>query len=200
MARAGSKRLPGKNTKVIASKPLCEYTFELMEKNRLLNERYSFSDDPTFNELAKNFHISTKYCRPNTVSNALCSSEDTLHNFVTQYLESNATTNRRETHIVLLQPTSPLREIYHLNLALDIYSRLKPDSLVSGYILDGKFKRNGAIYIVNLESFINTGTITPGQPFEFLMTKDESIDIDTLADFKLAEKILLERTHDKNNR
>ena len=34
MARAGSKRLPGKNTKVIASKPLCEYTFELMEKNR----------------------------------------------------------------------------------------------------------------------------------------------------------------------
>ena len=103
-----------KNTKVIASKPLCEYTFELMEKNRLLNERYSFSDDPTFNELAKNFHISTKYCRPNTVSNALCSSEDTLRNFVTQYLESNATTNRRETHIVLLQPTSPLREIYHL--------------------------------------------------------------------------------------
>ena len=180
MARAGSKRLPGKNTKVIASKPLCEYTFELMEKIDCLRG-YSFWDDPTFNELAKNFHISTKYCRPNTVSNALCSSEDTLRNFVTQYLESNATTNRRETHIVLLQPTSPLREIYHLNLALDIYSRLKPDSLVSGYVLDGKFKRNGAIYIVNLESFINTGTITPGQPFEFLMTKDESIDIDTLA-------------------
>ena len=199
MARAGSQRLPGKNTKVIANKPLCEYTFELMERNRLLNERYCFSDDPIFNKLAEEHHISTEYSRPETVSDAICSSEDTLRNFVAQYLESNATTNLGKTHIVLLQPTSPLRNIYHLNLALDVYSRLTPDSLVSGYILDGKFKRNGAIYIVNLESFIKTGTIAPGQPFEFLMTKDESVDIDTVADFKLAEKILLERKYDKNN-
>lgn len=191
MARAGSKRLPGKNTKPLGNKPLCVYTFDLMRKSNRLAECYSFSDDAVFNSLANTHSISTKFHRSDTVSGDSCSSDETLASFVSQYLNSNKTVNLFDTHIVLLQPTSPLRDIEHLDQALNLYERVKPDCLVSGYLRDNEFHRNGAIYIISLERFIKSQKITPGQPLGFIMPEEQSVDIDTHDDFKLAEKIIL---------
>jgi len=191
MARAGSKRLPGKNTKPLCQKPLCVYTFDLMRESDQLKECYSFSDDPVFTSIADIHHISTKYHRPDAVSGDSCSSDDTLANFVSQYLKSNKSVKLSDTHIVLLQPTSPLRNIGHLNKALNMYEKVRPDCLVSGYIRDNKFHRNGAIYIISLARFKKSKEITPGQPLEFIMLEEESVDIDTHDDFTLAETILL---------
>lgn len=200
MARAGSKRLPGKNTKPLGNRPLCVYTFELMRKSDRLAECYSFSDDAVFNSIANTYSISTEFHRSDAVSGDSCSSDETLASFVSQYLNSNKTINLVDTHIVLLQPTSPLRDIGLLNKALNLYEKVKPDCLVSGYLRHNKFHRNGAIYIISLERFIKSQKITPGQPLEFIMSEEQSVDIDTHDDFKLAEKILLGIEHGTSHR
>ena len=124
--------------------------------------------------------------------------------------------------IILLQPTSPLRNAIHVKEALRLWSK-EIDMVVSVkvtdsnpyYILfeedengllkkskDGEFTRrqdcpevyelNGAIYIINALTFLDK-TKVENKNRKYLMNKIDSIDVDDEVDFYTAEIVLTKR-------
>ena len=55
------------------------------------------------------------------------------------------------------------------------------------------YRINGAIYIVNVKSFLENSNIYNKNSFAYIMTNNSSIDIDTEFDFRIAEFLMSER-------
>jgi len=167
-ARGGSKRLPGKNVRLMHDKPLICWTIEAALLSEL-DAVYVSTDDKLVTSICSGYMGLHVIDRPPHLADDLATSFD-----VVEHALNIVDCDR----IMLLQPTSPLRKTRHINEAMENYH-----SCWSGYD-DGMYAvRNGAIYLMDAES-----------PFRFesvyLMDKDDSVDIDTIDDFFLAEKIL----------
>src|ERR1700731_4752346 len=103
-ARSGSKRLPGKNIKLLAGKPLIAYTIEAALNAGLGQHTYVCSDDTNIIEIserygAKIFEIPAEMAGDDISSTTPCLS---LYN----HLISKGV---HIDYIFNLQPTSPLR-------------------------------------------------------------------------------------------
>ena len=49
------------------------------------------------------------------------------------------------------------------------------------------YRINGAIYLSNVDFFLNNGSIYEGKVIGYEMPQERSVDIDTAFDFKIAE-------------
>ena len=64
---------------------------------------------------------------------------------------------------------------------------------------DPEYVINGAIYVTDVEQFLQTEETITGTTKMYEMTERESVDIDTPFDLWLAEQIITEwETHDRN--
>jgi CMP-N-acetylneuraminic acid synthetase len=125
-ARSGSKTIKKKNLCLINKKPLVQYTFEELKKSKL-KEKYLLSDDLKIKNLAKKFNINTTYYRPKKVSKNTSSLIALLNDF------HKWTENKKifYDYMVVLQPTSPLRDHKDINNAVKIIKKKKYKSLFS---------------------------------------------------------------------
>jgi CMP-N,N'-diacetyllegionaminic acid synthase len=215
-ARGGSKGLPGKNVRLLAGKPLIQHTIEAALQCPLVDTVTVSTDDAAIRQ-ASEAAGATVLERPAKLATDTASTMDVVRHFLDEYQKKHG--DWPET-LVLLQPTSPLRTMVHLAEALKQYAGLtQPASLVSvspakpiswqgsleesglfafhqsldlsrnrqaeaqNYIL------NGAIYVSSPQRFYN-GELTASTLSAYVMTREASIDIDTLFDFELAEFIL----------
>lgn len=126
-ARGGSKGLPGKNIIDLAGKPLIAYTIEAYKKSSLDGECFVSTDS---NEIAA---ISEKYGarvikRPDEISGDAASSADAVQHAI-ETLKSSSVFSY--TDILLLQPTSPLRDGDDIDSAIGLYEQGKAGSVVS---------------------------------------------------------------------
>jgi CMP-N-acetylneuraminic acid synthetase len=99
LARAGSKRIPQKNVRLYKGKPLVTWTLEIAWK--LGYPVYVFTDFPRVVELANFFHANV---RPKQFEN-----KEGIHETGKEIVEYNKEV--KADHIILLQPTSPKRDI-----------------------------------------------------------------------------------------
>ena len=219
-ARGGSVGLKNKNMYPLNGKPLLYYTLDAAKKTKLIDRVIVSSDSKKILNFSKK-NLVEVIKRPKKISG----SRSTTHEAVIHclnFLKKNE--NYIPDIIIVLQPTSPLRNSKHINKAIEIFLKdKKATSLVScvkvphnfhpmslmkegkgGYLvnfLKGKkfifrrqdkdllFARNGAaIYIVKYEH-VNK-FLFGGKIINFTMNEDDSIDIDSLADIKIAKKIL----------
>ena len=125
-ARSGSQSIKKKNTFLINNKPLIQYTFEELKKS-LIKEKYLLSDDKNIKKLAKKFNLSVDYLRPKNLSKSTTSLVDTLFHFH-KWTESKKI---YYDYLVVLNPTSPLRNYKDINSAIQIVQRKKYKSLSS---------------------------------------------------------------------
>jgi len=125
-ARSNSKSIYKKNTFPINNKPLIEYTFEELKKS-IIKKKYLLSDGSYISKLAKKFDISTDYSRPKNVSKSTTSLAETLLHFY-KWTKSKKIFY---DYLVVLQPTSPLRNYKDINSAIKIVKRKKYKSLFS---------------------------------------------------------------------
>ena len=125
-ARSGSQSIKKKNTFIVNKKPLIQYTFEALTKS-LIKKKYLLSDDKKIKKLAKKFNLSSDYLRPKILSRNTTSLVDTLFHF------HQWTKNKKIVYdyLVVLQPTSPLRNYKDINSAVEIVKRKKYKSLFS---------------------------------------------------------------------
>jgi N-acylneuraminate cytidylyltransferase len=65
--------------------------------------------------------------------------------------------------------------------------------------LPSVYDPNGAIYIIKREIFQKTEKLFSGKAVPFLMSSEKSLDVDSLGDLKIAEKIL-KKTHKTRNK
>lgn len=216
-ARGGSKRLPGKNIKLLKGKPLIHYTIEAARDVFDDSVICVSTDDESIRKVAEQTGIRVPFLRPEALATDTADSRSVLiHAF--NYFKKNK--SYVADTIVLLQPTSPLRNGTHIKECLKLYDE-SLDQVLSvketdsnpyfllfeedenGYlkkVLSGDFRRkqdcptvyeiNGAIYVINVRSLFDSDTLVFSRTKKYVMDKKSSIDIDDEFDFYLAEFIL----------
>jgi CMP-N,N'-diacetyllegionaminic acid synthase len=108
-ARGGSKRLPGKNILPLAGKPLIAWTIEAARDCSLVERCIVSTEDPEIGVLARSWGAEVMD-RPAHLAGDEARSEDV----VLQVLDALARSGDEPEEFALLQPTSPLRTVAHL--------------------------------------------------------------------------------------
>jgi CMP-N,N'-diacetyllegionaminic acid synthase len=121
-ARGGSKRLPHKNLLDLHGKPLIAWTIEAGLNNKYIDKIVVASDNKNILDIAKQYGTSCMSLPEN-----LANDEATIYDAISYVLEKT----KRYDYIVLLQPTSPLRNEKHINEAIELLNNRKADAVVS---------------------------------------------------------------------
>jgi len=223
-ARKGSKGLPGKNTKFLGDKPLIDYSIDFALDNLQIDDKLCIStNDEAVIEIVKSKGISIPFIRPEELSNDNASSHDVIIHAINHYQKLNQTFDA----VLLLQPTSPYRNqddftnlIKEFSVEIDMVVSVKLakenpyftlfEQNNEGFLCKskiGEFERrqdcpevyayNGSMYLINIES-IKKSRITAFKNIKkVIMPEERSVDIDTLADWILAE-FYLKNENSKN--
>jgi CMP-N,N'-diacetyllegionaminic acid synthase len=127
-ARGGSKGIPFKNMRPLAGVPLIGHTIRAALSATRLARVLVSTDSRAIADFATTMGVPTNRLRPDHLSNDSARSSD-----VVQYeLKTQATeTPERYDHVVLLQPTSPLRTAGHIDEAIATYVQAGAPSLIS---------------------------------------------------------------------
>ena len=125
-ARKGSKGIKNKNTIKINNIPLVEYTFKALSKSILKKKCFVLTDSYKIKKIAKKYSVNTDYVRPASTSTDNSSSVSTLNHFSNWYLKKDD-----YDAMILLQPTSPLRNSEDINKSVKIFKDKNVDSLFS---------------------------------------------------------------------
>ena len=135
-ARSGSKGVPKKNIYLINGKPLIAYTIDLIMKMDWLNYTVVSTDSEEIQEISKKFGIRESSLRPRELSGDAVGDIPVLRHELIQYEKSN---NVYIDYVLMFQPTSPIRNLDFINLAIEKFLYLKADSLISIKPVDSKF-------------------------------------------------------------
>lgn len=123
-ARGGSKGIPLKNIAPLAGKPLISYSIESAKKSKLITRIVVTTDNKKIAKTAKEFGADVPFLRPKKISGGSAKTNDAIKHTL-DYLRKN------ESYIpdivVLLQPTSPLRNIETMDKAIRKLKREKSD-------------------------------------------------------------------------
>lgn len=209
-ARKGSERLPQKNIKNFCGRPLIEWTIESALNSKLITQTVVTSDDPAVLSMKNKFGQVRFMERPSELATKTATSADV----VLHVMNSEKTAF---DYILLLQPTSPLRTVEHIDQSIEMCINSKAEQLVSArksqenlnfvlvqeahdtYYLSEKVKEencwvlNGAIYLANWKSFLAEKKFVTRKTQIFEMSFDTSIDIDTFEDWNRAEVFMKSR-------
>lgn len=214
-ARGGSKRLPQKNVKPLAGKPMVAWTIEAAQQATRLTDYIVSSEDAKTIEVAKAFGAPVPFLRPAELAT------DTVRNIdVVEHAMLFMEAENRLTYdiLILLQPTSPIRNPAHIDQAIDLLWESQLDSVVS---VKGPFKKrdpilkalrngvledyvpvadprtvepvymyNASIYAVKRDFFVQHHKLITPRQVPLVMDTIHSTDVDTEADFLVAQTYL----------
>ena len=112
-ARGGSKGIPGKNVKLFAGKPLVSYSIALARQFAKDRDICLSTDDDTIAAVAKSMGMPIPFRRPPELGTDTATTNDVIMHA----LDFHASIGRTYDNIVLLQPTSPLRQTNQIGRA-----------------------------------------------------------------------------------
>lgn len=121
-ARGGSKRLPNKNIIDLCGKPLIAWTIEAGLKSKYIDELIVSSDSDEILSIAESLGAEI-IKRPDELATDAASSFDAAKHVIDS--------TKKYDYVVLLQPTSPLREAYHIDESIEMLLEKNADAVVS---------------------------------------------------------------------
>ena len=210
-ARANSKRLPGKNMRLLGNKPLIQYSIDFAFKNFSKDLIWVNSDDQEIITFAKHKGVNT-IVRPDELASDYSSIVDVLK-FQVNYFQKNGIDCDA---IILLQPTNPFRDDDLLKKAIEKFEASNRNSLATFSVsekkigtiehntfrpknyfsgqrsqdLERSYYENGLLYITRCNSILE-GKVVTDDVFPLVCSnRKASIDIDYLEDFVFAESLL----------
>ncbi len=129
-ARGGSKGIPGKNIKPMLNMPLVAYTIEAAKKSGIFDRLIISTDDEKIAEVAQQFGCEAPFMRPKTEE---LSGDKAAHLQVMRHAVSwlKENENYHPDYTMILQPTSPLRQPFHIKEAVKLILKTGADSVVS---------------------------------------------------------------------
>lgn len=215
-ARGGSKGVPNKNIKLLMGKPLIYYTLDVAIQVFDNSEICVSTDDDKIADEVNRFGLEVPFKRPAEYATDTASSRDVIMHAI-RFYESKG---RFFDKIVLLQPTSPFRNKYHVEACLSLYTRdldmvvsvkqthsnpyfnlfeenekgflekSKPGSFARRQDCPKVWEYNGAIYVINTKSIKRFEITDFGRVKKSEMDSISSMDIDNELDWIMAESIL----------
>ena len=127
-ARGGSKRLPLKNIKELAGKPLITYTIEEALKSKTLDRIIVSTDHDEIARISKEWGAEVPFKRPAHLALDTTHAPPIIRHTV-KYLEE--TEDYVVDIVVILPPTSPLRKSEHIEEAIKKILKTDVDSVMS---------------------------------------------------------------------
>ena len=116
LARGGSKRLPGKNVKLLGNLPLITWSIEFAKGHPGIDNIVVSTDDSDIARVARDAGVAVPWLRPAELASDTATSVDAI----LHALSAEAAAGREYEQLVLLQPTSPFRDPAMLAEALII--------------------------------------------------------------------------------
>lgn len=190
-ARAGSKRLPGKNKRMLCEKPLIAWTIDEVLRVKGVDEIRITTDDIDIIEYCSRRYKCFKRVRIILRPDELATDEAPMIEVV-----RHATSDLGLLDVILLlQPTTPLRNVSDIRGCLSLYDPNRPYRVISAYREDFyTFKLNGACYVLAKRALDVSDKIVGDEPIVlYMMPKERSTDIDYLEEFRECEEILKKR-------
>jgi|MDTF01.1.fsa_nt_gb CMP-N,N'-diacetyllegionaminic acid synthase len=199
----GSKRLPNKNIKIFNGRPLLYWSIVAAKKVKIIDKIYVSTDSLKIKKIAVKYGALVPFLRPKKYAYDNSPSQELIIHLLKNL-------NYKIDYVVLLQPTSPLRNYRDIEASLKNCIKKGLKSLVSVTCLSNfklnllkkpskniklldkkqvsKFKHiNGSIFILKASDFLIKKKIINSSTKFFETNKNESIDIDTNLDFEFAK-------------
>ncbi len=126
-SRGGSKGLPGKNIKELCGKPLIAWSIEAGSKNKYIDEVMVTTDSQEIANIAKQYGANIPFLRPKELASDTATTFDAAKHTIEFYKNE---LNKEFDYIVLLEPTSPLREVLDIDNAIEKLLRSNANSIV----------------------------------------------------------------------
>jgi N-acylneuraminate cytidylyltransferase/CMP-N,N'-diacetyllegionaminic acid synthase len=115
-ARGGSKGLPGKNIKLLSNKPLIGWSIEQAKESKYIDEIFISTDSEEIAIVGETFGIKTPSLRPAYLASDTASSMD----FILYTIDKLEQEEKCFDYLILLEPTSPLRDVYDIDRSLEM--------------------------------------------------------------------------------
>jgi CMP-N,N'-diacetyllegionaminic acid synthase len=127
-ARGGSKGIPGKNLKLLAGKPLLAYTIEAARASGALDRIILSTEDQAIADAGRAMWCDVPFVRPSDLA-----LDDTPHLPVVQHAVKwmDERVGYRPDAVMILQPTSPLRNAADIAGAIALLETTGADSVLS---------------------------------------------------------------------
>lgn len=219
-ARLGSKRLPGKNTKELGGIPLLSWTIRAAKESSYISQLVLSSDDPKAVEIAKREGCNVPFMRPEELSDDYATSFDVAEHALKslepehyQWLLLLQPTSPFRTSsdidcaikFALDQNADSLLSVCESDKChLMLFNRSCDGTLKSwgntsitdlnnsrSQDFPKSFEINGAIYLVKTEWFLKNKIFFDEKSITYVMTKKNSVNIDTYDDWRLAQSYLI---------
>jgi N-acylneuraminate cytidylyltransferase len=127
-ARGGSKNIPNKNLAWLNGKPLIQYTIDAAKNSKFISRLILSSDSDEIMEYCKDKNVEVPFKRPVDIAGDSTPMIEVVKHAL-EFLKKEE--NYAPDIIVILQPTSPLRRVSHIDEALEQFMNSGADSLVS---------------------------------------------------------------------
>ena len=209
-ARGGSKRLPGKNLRLLGGIPLIAHTALFLAAEGMLANAIVSTDDPAIAEAARACGLSVPFLRPADLASDISTTLDVLRHAVEWQEEKNGIPDL----VAVLQVTTPFRRqgllkeaigLLEANEATQSVVAMKSLGLSSRYVFvrDGEgmaaaigsdaalvHAPTGALFLTRTAALLSQNTIYAEPILPILTPGVEAIDIDTEEDLLIAEAVL----------
>lgn len=127
-ARSGSKGLPDKNIKPLCGKPLLAWSIQAALDSKYIDEIVVSTDSNIYADIAKSYGANVPFLRPDYLSSDTTTTFEVLEHCIDYYKKE---LNKEFDYVVLLQPTSPLRQSWHIKESCEKIITHNMDSLIS---------------------------------------------------------------------
>ncbi len=213
-ARGGSKAVPRKNIRAVGGHPLIEWSIRSGQESNHSKTVVVSTDDNEIAQIATSAGALVLF-RPAHLATDTSQTELTMAHALDVIIDADF-----YSHIVLLQPTSPIRRVGLVDQAIDKMIHDGSNSLVgvvesSPFIWKGStcdaspeydvarrpmrqsfaasdlsYRETGNIYITTVDAFRKSGCRVSSKTSLFVLNTAEGLDIDTEFDIELADNLI----------
>lgn len=217
-ARGGSKRLPGKNMRLLGGKPLVVWSIDVAKGIPEIRDILVSTDDPAIADVSRTAGALVPWLRPAELASDTATSADACLHALDWYERENG----RIDGLLLLQPTSPFRSRDTVLRGIELYRthqhrpvvgvspaashpmwcfRVEGDTLqpfvggeglrLRSQDLPPAYVVNGAFYLIAPGDLRRLESFYSNETVPLVIeAPEENIDIDTEWDWKMAEASL----------
>jgi CMP-N,N'-diacetyllegionaminic acid synthase len=218
-ARGGSKGLPGKNTALLAGKPLIAHSIIQAKKSNLFKYIAVSSDSDEILKVSKEWGADILIKRPDELSSDTAPKVPVIRHAL---LEAEKMTNEHFDVLVDLDCTAPIRKVSDVLSCVKMLEENNADNVVTGCksrkspffnmvkinnqgiceLVDSSFSNvsrrqdapktfdmNASIYVWQRQKLLDEDRLFLNKTLFYEMPKETSFDIDSDLDFKLVTAI-----------
>jgi N-acylneuraminate cytidylyltransferase/CMP-N,N'-diacetyllegionaminic acid synthase len=217
-ARGGSKGLPGKNIKKLHGHPMISYTIRAALEASSIDRVIVSTDDIEIARIAESYGAEIPFLRPKYLAEDNSKAIDTYLYTIDEICKREAidinsfvvllpTSPLRESGdidaaveifdnlladsvISVNEVEHPPQWIKHINSSGALENYFEGDELLNRQEYKDAYVPNGAIYVFSYDLLSQNRNYYSEKTYPYIMCRENSVDVDTLLDFKFAEFLM----------